>query len=75
MGEAVSKMTTIVEIVRHRVKGLFVISNIGSHIMEDIFEPLEEGLDRLVFSKRVVELQMTLTKNEPKDVYVPGLVS
>lgn len=65
MGEAVSKMTAIVEIVRHRVKGLYVVSNISSNLMEDIFEPLEEGLDRLVFTKRVVELQMTLTKNEP----------
>lgn len=49
MGQAVSKMTAIVEIVRHRVKGLYVVSNITSNIMEDVFEPKEEGLDRLVF--------------------------
>lgn len=58
-------MTAIVEIVRHRVKGLYVISDISSSIMEDVFEPLEEGLDRLVFKKLVVELKMCLTKVSP----------
>eukprot|EP00347_Sterkiella_histriomuscorum_P019751 403340429 len=75
MGEAVSKMTTIVEIVRHRVKGIYVVTLITSNIMEDVYEPLEEGLDRLVFTKRVVELQMTMTTKKPEGIEIQGSIS
>ena len=53
MGEAISKMTNIVEIIRHTVPGLYAITVIESIVMEDIYEPLEEGLDRLVFRRNV----------------------
>ena len=53
MGIAITKMTSIVEIIRHKVRGLYSITHIESVVMEDIYEPLEEGLDRLVF-RRIV---------------------
>lgn len=53
MGIAITKMTSIVEIIRHTVRGLYSITHIESVVMEDIYEPLEEGLDRLVF-RRIV---------------------
>ena len=43
--------------------------------MEDVYEPLEEGLDTLVFKKRVVEFVVELCKNRPENVETYGLIS
>jgi hypothetical protein len=53
MGKAITKVTCIAEIVRHSCKGLYEIAHIESIELEDVYEPLEEGLDTLVF-KRIV---------------------
>lgn len=66
MGDAISKIITIAEIVKYRVMGLYQINNIGTQEFEDVYEPIEEGLDRLVFSRKVTSLTITLSK-EPLD--------
>ena len=53
MGDAVPKITSIFEIAEHRIKGLHQINKIETEVFEDIYEPMEEGLDRLVFARRV----------------------
>jgi hypothetical protein len=63
MGDAISKITTIAEIIKYRVKGLHQVNNIGTQEFQDIYEPLEEGLDQLVFTRKVTTLTILLTKN------------
>jgi len=67
MGETMDKIVSVAEIVRYRVKGLYQINNIGSQTFEDVYEPLEEGLDVLRFKRTVQFFTITLTKNEPKE--------
>lgn len=67
MGETMDKIVSVAEIVKYRVKGLYQINNIGSQTFEDVFEPLYEGLDTLVFKRTVQYFTITLTKNAPKD--------
>jgi ribonuclease P/MRP protein subunit RPP25 len=62
MGDAISKITTIAEIIKYRVKGLHQVNNIGTQEFEDIYEPIEEGLDKLIFSRKVTSLTILLTK-------------
>ncbi len=55
------------ELVKHRVKNLHQINKISSKTIVDEYEPLEEGLDQLKFSRDVTMLQITLTKSENVD--------
>jgi DNA-binding protein Alba len=68
MGDAISKIATIAEIIKYRVKGLHQMNEIGTQEFEDIYEPMEEGLDRLVFKRKVTSLSIVLSKNAPKDM-------
>lgn len=43
------------------------MNEIGTQEFEDIYEPIEEGLDRLVFKRKVTSLTITLSKNAFKD--------
>jgi hypothetical protein len=65
MGETMDKIVSVAEIVKYRVKGLYQINEIGSQTFEDVFEPLEEGLDTLRFKRIVQYFTITLTKNVP----------
>ena len=67
MGETMDKIVSVAEIVKYRVKGLYQINNIGSQTFEDVFEPLYEGLDTLVFKRTVQFFTITLTKIAPQD--------
>jgi DNA-binding protein Alba len=67
MGETMDKIVSVAEIVKYRVKGLYQINHIGSQTFEDVFEPLEEGLDVLKFKRTVQYFTITLTKNAPAD--------
>ena len=69
MGDAIPKITSIAEIVRHRVLGLYQVNTIDSQVFEDIYEPLEEGLDRLVFTRLVPSLTVKLTKIKPTEEF------
>jgi hypothetical protein len=44
------------------VKGLHQVINIGSQELYDEYDPLEEGLDHLCFSRTVTSLSILLTK-------------
>jgi DNA-binding protein Alba len=67
MGETMDKIVSVAEIVKYRVKGLYQVNHIGSQTFEDVFEPLEEGLDTLKFKRTVQYFTITLTKNKPAD--------
>ena len=62
IGDVISKIITIAEIVKYRVKGIYQLNEIGTQNFEDIYEPLEEGLDRLVFTRKVTSFTVTLSK-------------
>mmetsp|Transcript_14102 Transcript_14102/g.23950 ORF Transcript_14102/g.23950 Transcript_14102/m.23950 type:complete len:121 (+) Transcript_14102:146-508(+) len=64
MGEAIYKVITIAEIVKYRVPGLHQINEISRHEFRDTYYPLEEGLDKLVFKRRVATLTITLIKQD-----------
>jgi DNA-binding protein Alba len=49
MGRAINKTVTIAEILKRRVQGLHQITHIDSTDITDVWEPLEEGLDRFVY--------------------------
>jgi DNA-binding protein Alba len=65
MGNTMDKIVSIAEIVKYRVKGLYQINDIGTQKFEDVFEPLEEGLDTLRFERSVNFFTIKLTKTEP----------
>ena len=46
MGRAINKTVTIAEIIKRRIAGLHQITVIGSTDITDVYEPIEEGLDR-----------------------------
>ncbi len=56
MGRAINKTVTIAEIIKRRIPNLHQITTIDSTDITDVYEPLEEGLDRYV-SYVLVELK------------------
>ena len=46
MGRAISRTVTIAEIIKRRIPGLHQVTKIDSTGITDVWEPLEEGLDR-----------------------------
>ena len=67
MGPIVTKLLTIAEIIKYRVNGLYQINEIGSEIIEDVYEPLEEGLDTLIFKRIIPTFKVTLKIEEPEN--------
>jgi DNA-binding protein Alba len=63
MGDAIYKVITIAELVRYRVKQLHQINEISQMEFRDEYLPLEEGLDKLVFKRKVACLSITLIMN------------
>ena len=72
LGEAITKSVTIAEIVKHRVKGLHQVNEISTIVIDDEYEPIEEGLDRMKVSRKLTCLQIVLSKKAPADTSVPG---
>jgi DNA-binding protein len=46
MGRAINKTVTIAEILKRRVEGLHQNTELTSVLLTDVWEPVEEGLDR-----------------------------
>jgi len=67
MGEAIYKIITIAELVRYRVPGLHQINDINCREFKDEYLPNEEGLDKLVFRRKVACFKITLIKNGTND--------
>jgi DNA-binding protein len=63
VSNAVDSAVKLAELVKHRVKGLHQVNSIGHITIVDEYEPLEQGLDHLKFSRIVTMLQITLSKS------------
>ena len=57
LGEAITKSVTIAEIVKHRVAGLHQVNEISTIVIDDEYEPLEEGLEKMPVSRKLTCLQ------------------
>jgi len=67
MGRNVDTIVSVAEIIKYRVKGLYQVNKIGTQVFEDVFEPLEEGLDTLRFKRTVSFFTITLSTVEPQE--------
>ena len=72
LGEAITKSVTIAEIVKHRVTGLHQVNEISTIVIDDEYEPIEEGLEKMTVSRKLTCLQIILSKKAPADKTVPG---
>jgi len=71
MGRAISKTVTIAEILKRRIPNLHQITDISSTDVTDIYEPLEEGLDRIETTRHVSSITITLSTSL-LDTSAPG---
>jgi len=71
MGRAINKTVTIGEILKRRVAGLHQITTIDSTDITDIWEPLEEGLDKIETTRHVSSITIQLS-TVPLDTKAPG---
>ena len=62
-GNAIPKAVNVVEILKRRVEGLHQINRIKHAEAEDIYEPLEEGLDTVIVKRYLSLIEITLTKD------------
>ena len=70
MGEAIFKIITIVELVKFRVPGLHQINDISHTEFKDHYVPLEEGLDNLVFTRKVATFSITLFRGDELEEFI-----
>lgn len=76
VSSAVESAVKLAELVKHRIAGLHQINKISYTTILDEYEPLEEGLDHLKFTKSVTVLEIKLSKTQldKKDVgYQPPI--
>jgi len=71
MGLAINKTVTIAEIIKRRINGLHQNTIIDSTDIVEIWEPLEEGLEKVETTRRVSSIQIVLS-TEALDVNAPG---
>ena len=72
LGEAITKSVTIAEIVKHRVAGLHQVNEISTIVIDDEYEPIEEGLEKMTVSRKLTCLQIVLSKKAPANKNVAG---
>jgi len=60
-GVAIKNAVLVAEILRHRIFGLHQISEIKTTNIKDEYEPLEEGLDKVVIERSLAVLEITLS--------------
>lgn len=60
MGKAINKAVTIAEILKHKMP-LHQITSVSSCEIVNVYEPLEEGLDRVVSQHYVSCISITLS--------------
>jgi len=61
-GNALAKVVTAAEVIKRRFKGLHQVTNLGNTEIIDEYEPLEEGLDKVVDTRNVSFIEITLSK-------------
>lgn len=64
MGNAMAKMVTIAEIVKHRVHGLHQVNSVEMQTFEDEYKPKEEGLDNVKLERKVTCFRVHLSLKE-----------
>jgi len=62
VSNAVESAVKLAELIKHRIKGLHQLNKISHITIVDEYEPLEEGLDHLKFTRIVTMLEITLGK-------------
>eukprot|EP00823_Brevimastigomonas_motovehiculus_P006942 TRINITY_DN5967_c0_g1_i1.p1 TRINITY_DN5967_c0_g1~~TRINITY_DN5967_c0_g1_i1.p1 ORF type:complete len:307 (-),score=57.70 TRINITY_DN5967_c0_g1_i1:212-1051(-) len=63
MGRAINKTVSAAEIIKRRVLGLHQITELGSSDLEEVYEPLEEGLKTVKVLRHVSTISITLSKD------------
>ena len=63
VSNAVESAVKLAELIKHRIKGLHQQNKISHITIVDEYEPLEEGLDHLKFTRIVTMLEIVLSKN------------
>ena len=64
MGNAISKAVTVAEILKHRVAKLHMVTRISSIETVDVYDPLEEGLDRIETKRKIPSISIQLSLDE-----------
>lgn len=64
MGRAINKAVTLAEILKRRIEGLHQNISLSSSYVKDVWEPLEEGLERLEMVRHVSMMSITLSAKE-----------
>ena len=64
VSNAVESAVKLAELIKHRIKGLHQSNKISHITIVDEYEPLEEGLDHLKFTRIVTMLEIVLSKSE-----------
>ncbi|ETV90423.1 hypothetical protein H310_14791 [Aphanomyces invadans] len=63
MGGTINKAVTVAEILKHRIPNMHTVTNIFSVETEDVYEPLEEGLDIVKTIRRIPGIKIQLALN------------
>jgi len=63
-GNAIARAVTLAEILKRRIPGLHQLTKCGSTTLTDVYEPLEEGLDKVTHERTVSFIEIALTKIE-----------
>merc|ERR1711879_1126598 len=63
-GNALTKAVTLAEVVKRRFKDLHQITALLSTEIVDEYEPLEEGLDKVIDTRSVPVIEITLSKEK-----------
>ena len=66
-GNAISKAVQVVELIKRRFAGLHQVNEITSLEVEDVYEPVEEGLDEVKRFRKLTMLVVSLSKQAPED--------
>lgn len=60
-GQALGTAVVVAEVIKRRFKGLHQITTLGSTVVEDEWEPLEEGLDAVTSKRNVSFIEIELS--------------
>jgi DNA-binding protein len=60
MGQAIHRAITVAEILKRRVPGLHQLNELSAIPVVDVYEPIEEGLDRVEMKRNVSCISVTL---------------
>lgn len=67
MGSAITRAVEAAELIKRKFQGLHQQNEITVTSIEDIYEPIEEGLDKVTRSRQLTMLIITLSYDAPND--------